>query len=115
MHQRRVCARLIAQADPPGERAAADNRFRKETASEGHHERPRKPPAPRLPADLNARKRKCEFGEYCDDDRAFAVDHPPFAAQKEYPREAARARRMRDLVMAVVGLAMLGTAGTARA
>jgi hypothetical protein len=105
-------ARLLAQADPCGESTSADNRFRKETASEGHHERPGKPPAPRLPADLNARKQKCEFGEYCDDDRAFAVDHPPFAAQKEYPREAPRARRMRDLVMAVVGLAMLGTAGT---
>ena len=104
-------ARLLAQADPCGESTSADNRFRKETASEGHHERPRKPPAPRLPADLNARKRKCEFGEYCDDDRAFAVDHPPCAAQKGYPREAPRARRMRDSVMAVVGLAVLGTAG----
>jgi hypothetical protein len=105
-------ARLLAQADPCGESTSADNRFRKETASEGHRERPGQPPAPQLPADLNARKQKCEFGEYCDDDRAFAVDHPPFAAQKEYPREAPRARRMRDLVMAVAGLAMLGTAGT---
>ena len=98
-------ARLLAQADPCGESTSADNRFRKETASEGYHERPGQPPA-------NGSKQECEFGEYCDDDRAFAVDHPPFAAQKEYPREAPRARRMRDLVMAVAGLAMLGTAGT---
>jgi SPOR domain len=101
-------ARLIAQADPYGESTPADNRFR---ASEGYDERPGLPPAPRLPADLNARKQEGEFGEYRDDDRAYAVDNQPCAAHKEYPREAPRARRTRGSVIAVVGLAMLGAAG----
>jgi hypothetical protein len=104
-------ARLIARADPYGESTAADNRFREETASEGYDERRRQPPAPQLPGDLNAGKQECEFGEYRDDDRAYAVDHQPCAAQREYPREAPHARLTRDSVMAVVGLAMLGTAG----
>jgi SPOR domain len=99
-------ARLIAQSDPRGKSTAADHRFREETASEGYDERPGLPPAPHLPADLNAREQELEFGEYRDDDRAYAVDHQPCAAQKEYP-----ARRTRGSVMAVVGLAMLGTAG----
>ena len=60
-------ARLIAQADPYGESTPADNRFREETASEGYDERPGLPPAPQLPADLNARKQECEFGEYRDE------------------------------------------------
>jgi hypothetical protein len=104
-------ARLIAQADPYGESTPADNRFREETASEGYDERPGLPPVPQLPADLNARKQECEFGEHRDDDRAYAVDNQPCAAQKEYAREAPRARRTRGSVMAVVGLAMLGAAG----
>ena len=104
-------ARLIAQADPYGESTPADNRFREETASEGYDERPGLPPVPQLPADLNARKQECEFGEHRDDDRAYAVDNQPCAAQKEYAREAPRARRTRGSVMAVVGLAMLGAVG----
>ena len=47
-------AQLIAEADPYGERAAPDNRFRRETASEGHDEAPGVPPAPPLPADVRA-------------------------------------------------------------
>ena len=46
-------AQLIAEADPYGQRAAPDNRFRQETASESHDEAPWVPPAPQLPADLN--------------------------------------------------------------
>jgi hypothetical protein len=39
-------ARLIAEADPYGESAAAGNSFRKETASARHDEPPGFPPAP---------------------------------------------------------------------
>ena len=45
-------ARLIAQADPHGGSAPADNRFRDETASDGYDEPPGLPPAPQLPVDL---------------------------------------------------------------
>jgi SPOR domain len=107
----RELARQIAHADPYEESTRADNRFREETASEGYDERPGLPPAPQLPADLNAREQECEFGEYCDDDRAYAVDNQPCAAEKGYRRVAQRARRTRGSVMAIVGLAMLGTAG----
>jgi hypothetical protein len=55
-------ARLVAQADPCGESTPADNRFREET-----DEQPGPPPAPLLPADLNARKQECEFGDYRDE------------------------------------------------
>ena len=91
-------------ADPYGGSTPADSRFREGITSEGYDERPALPPAPQLPADL-------KFGEYRDDERACAVDNQPCAAQKEYPREAQRARRTRGSVMAVVGLAMLATAG----
>ncbi len=105
-------ARLIAQADPYGERTPANNRFREEIGSAGYDEPPGLPPAPQLPADLNAREQEFEFGEYRDDDRAYAVDKQPYAAQNEYPREAPRTRRTRGSVITVVGLAALGTAGT---
>jgi hypothetical protein len=69
--------------------APADNRFREETAlEEGYDERPGLPPAPQLPADLNAREQACEFGECRHDDGAHAVDDQPGAAQKEYQKEA---------------------------
>jgi hypothetical protein len=103
-------ARLIAQTDPCGESTPADNRFREETASEGYDERPGLPPAPQLP-DLDTREQECEFGEYRDSDRAYAVDNQPGAHQKGYPREAPRTRRTQGSVIAVVGLAMLGVAG----
>jgi hypothetical protein len=99
----RELARQIAHADPYEESTRADNRFREETALEGYDERPGLPPAPQLPADLNAREQECEFGEYCDDDRTYAVDNQPCAAEKGYRRVAQRARRTQGSVMAIVG------------
>ena len=100
-------ARLIAQADPYGESAAADNRFRQETASERAL-----PPAPQLPADLNAPEQAHELDEYCHDDEANDVDDQPYAADEEYQTEVPRVRRRGlALVMAITGLALVGTAG----
>jgi hypothetical protein len=101
---------LIARADPYGETTPADNRIREKVATEGYNERPRLPPEPQLP-DLDTRELECEFGEYRDSDRAYAVDNQPGAAQKEFPREAPRTRRTRRSVIAVVGLATLVVAG----
>ena len=80
-------AQLIAQADPYGESAAADNRFRQETASEGHDEPPGLPPAPQLPADLNAPEQAHELDEYRHDDEAYDADNQPCAAHEEYQTE----------------------------
>src|SRR5262249_58670581 len=106
-------ARLIAQADPPGERAAADNRFRKETASEGYDEPPGLPPAPRpCPTDLNAPKRAYRLDEYRYDNEAYEVDDQPCAGHEEYQTEVPRVRwRSLVSVMAIVGFALLGAAG----
>ena len=105
-------ARLITQADPYGESAAADNRFRQETASERHDEPPGLPPAPQLPPDLNAPEQAHELDEYRHDDEAYDVDNPPYASHEDYQTEVPRVRRRSlALVMAITGLALLGTAG----
>ena len=105
-------ARLIAQADPYGESAAPDNRFRQETASEGHDEPPGLPPAPQLPADVHAPEQAHELDEYRHDDEAYDADDQPYASDEEYQTEVPRVRRRGlALVMAMTGLALLGTAG----
>ena len=103
-------AQLIAEADPYGERAAPDNRFRRETASEGHDEAPGVPPAPQLPADVRAPEQAHELDEYRHDDEAYDADNPPYASHDDYQTEAPRVRR-RGLMIAMTGLALLGTAG----
>src|SRR5215510_13477262 len=85
-------AQLIAEADPCGERAAPDNRFRREIASEGHIEAPRVPPAPQLPADVHAPEQAHELGEYRHDDEAYDADNPPYASHEDYQSEAPRRR-----------------------
>ena len=100
-------AQLIAQADPYGESAAADSRVRQETAPERGL-----PPAPQLPADLNAPEQAHELDECCHDVEANDVDDQPYSADEEYPTEVPRVRpRGLALVMAITGLALVGTAG----
>jgi hypothetical protein len=101
-------AQLIAEADPNGERAAPDNRFRRETASEGRDEAPR--PAPQLPADV--REQAHELDEYRHDDEAYDADNPPYGSHEEYQTEVPSVRRRGlALMIAMTGLALLGTAG----
>ena len=105
-------AQLIAEVDPYGERAAPDNRFRRETASEGHDEAPGVPPAPQLPADARAPEQTHELDEYRHDDEAYDADNPPYASHEDYQTEAPRVRRRGlALMIAMTGLALLGTAG----
>src|SRR6516162_10184888 len=105
-------AQLIAEADPYGERAAPDNRFRQETASEGHDEAPGVPPAPQLPAELNVPEQAHVLGEYRHDDEAYDADNPPYASHEDYQTEVPRVRRRGlALTIAMTGLALLGTAG----
>ena len=119
-------ARLITQADPYGESAAADNRFRRETASEGHDEAPGLPPAPQLPPDLNSPEQAHDLDEYGHDDEAYGDDQscaadeeyqdsevPHYVAEEEHQdNEVPRVRRRSlALMIAMTGLALLGTAG----
>jgi SPOR domain len=105
-------AQLISEADPYGERAAPDSGFRQETASESHDEAPWLPPAPQLPTDLNVPEQAHELDEYGHDDRAYDVDDRPYTADEEYQTEVPRVRRRSlTLVIAITGLALVGTAG----
>src|SRR5262249_25472878 len=81
-------------------------------ASEGHIEAPGVPPAPQLPADVRAPEQAHELGEYRHDDEAYDADNPPYASHEDYQTEAPRARRRGlALMIAMTGLALLGTAG----
>jgi hypothetical protein len=105
-------ARLITQADPYGESAAADNRVRQETASERHDEPLGLPPAPQLPPDLNSPEQAHELHEYGQDAEAYDADNPPYASHEEYQTEVPRVRRRSlALMIAMTGIALLGTAG----
>ena len=104
-------AQLIAEADPYGERASPDNRFRRETASEGHDEAPGVPPAPQLPADVRAPEQADQLDEYRHDDEAYDADNPPYASHEDYQTEVPSVRRRGlALMIAMTGLALLGTA-----
>jgi len=105
-------AQLIAEADPYGERAAPDNRFFRETASEGHDEAPGVLPAPQLPADVRAPEQAHQLDEYPHDDEAYDADNPPYASHEDYQTEVPSVRRRGlALMIAMTGLALLGTAG----
>ena len=119
-------ARLITQTDPYGKSAPAVHRFQKGTASEGHDEAPGLPPAPQLTVDLNEHEQECEVDEHCSglqahdvDDRLDAAEEeyqdsevPRYVAEEEYQTEVPRVRRRGlTLVMAITGLALVGTAG----
>jgi hypothetical protein len=105
-------ARLITQANPYGESAPAVHRFRKRTTSEGYDESPGLPPAPQLPPNLNPPEQAYEPDEYRHDDQAYDVADQSCAADEEYQTEVPLGRRRSlALVMAITGLALLGTAG----
>jgi SPOR domain len=104
-------ARLIAQAHPHVDGAPADNRFREETATDGYDEPTGLPLAPQLSADLNAPEQVYERDEHRHDD-AYDVDDPLRAADREFQNEGPHARRLgRALVMAILSLALVGSAG----
>jgi hypothetical protein len=105
-------ARLITEADPYGESAPADHRFREEITPDGYDEAPALPPAPQLPADLNAPEQAYKLDEYRYDNEAYDVDDQSSTGYEEYQTEVPRVRRRSlALVMAITGLALLGTAG----
>jgi hypothetical protein len=105
-------ARLIDQSDSYGESAAADNGFHHETASQRHDELPGFPRAPQLSAELNAPEQAHELYGYGHDSRAYYVDDQAYVADKEYQTEVPHVRqRSLALVMAIIGLALVGTAG----
>ena len=65
-----------------------------------------------MPADLNAPEQAHELDEYGHDAEAYDVDDQPYAADEEYQTEVPRVRRRSlALVMAITGLALVGTAG----
>ena len=104
-------ARLIAQAHAHRESAPADNGFREENASDGCDEPPEFPPAPQLPGYMNAPERSYGIVEHRHDDGAYDADDQ-LSATDEFQNKAPRLhRRSLALVMAICGLALLGTAG----
>ena len=68
------------------------------------------PPAPQPPGYLNTPEQAHEFDEPRYDDRAYGADDQPCAVDEEYPNEAPRVRSL-TLVVAIFGLALVGTAG----
>ena len=105
-------ARLIAQAYPHEESALADNGFREETASNGYDEPPGLPPAAQLPGYLNAPVESYELDEHRHDHGAYDADDQPCATDEEYQNKVPRLRqRSLALVLAISGLALVGTAG----
>jgi hypothetical protein len=94
-------AQMIAEADQRRERTAADSRFRREFASECQDEVPLLAPMSQFSADLNVPQQAHEFDEYCHD-----------ASHEHYQTEVPNARRRGlALIIAMTGLALLGTAG----
>ena len=105
-------AQLIARGDASRERAAIDRRLRQENASEGRNETRGLPAPAQVLVDLNALEQALEqaYGLHeCRRDETSDVDDP---VDEEYKSKVPLARRRgRALVMAITGLALMGTAG----
>ena len=105
-------AQLIARGDASRERAAIDRQLRQENASEGRHETRGLPAPAQVLVDLNALEQALEqaYGLHeCRRDETSDVDDP---VDEEYKSKVPLARRRgRALVMAITGLALMGTAG----
>jgi hypothetical protein len=112
-------ARLISQVDL---HSPAGNGFREETASQSYDEPPGFPPAHQQPNCPSVREQAHESVEHHRDDRAYEhvhdgrpydADDEPFVADEGYENEAPRVHRRSSLalVMAIFGLAVVGTAG----
>ena len=86
--------------------------FAKGRPRNGYDESPGLPPAPQLPPNLNSPEQAYEPDEYRHDDQAYDVDNQSYAADEEYQTEVPLGRRRSlALVIAITGLALLGTAG----
>lgn len=104
---------LLAQRDASRGSAVIDSRCRQKSASEGRNETPVLPAGPQVPVDLNALEqalrqayelRECRHKETPD------VDDP---ADEAYKAKVPRVRRRGlAIVIAITGLALVGTAGT---
>jgi hypothetical protein len=116
-------ARLIAHADSHEESARSDSRSPEKIVSDGHDETPELPPTPQLAVDLNEDDQSREHDEHCSDDQACDIDDDLSAVEQEYQdsevphypveeeSEVLRVRRHRlTLVMAIIGLALVGSA-----
>jgi hypothetical protein len=104
-------ARLIAQSDTHEGSAPAGNRFREETVSDGYDEPRELPPAPQLPFDVNEDEQAFERDEHRLDDQAYDIDDLSYAAEEGHQNEVPRVRRRSlTLLMAICGLALIGTA-----
>jgi hypothetical protein len=104
-------ARLIGQADSHGESAPVDRGFPDKIALDGYDELPALPLAPQLPGYLNAPEQADDPDDHCLDNRAFDADQTG-AADEEYRNDVPPVRRRSlTLVMAISGLALVGTAG----
>jgi hypothetical protein len=99
---------LLAQRDASRGSAVIDSRCRQKSASEGRNETPVLPAGPQVPVDLNALeqalKQAYELRE-CSHKETPDVDDPADEAYK------AKVPRRRGLVIAIIGLALVGTAG----
>ena len=107
-------ALLIGQADPHGESAPANNGFREEGAWHGYDEPVQLAPAHQLPGCPNAPEQAYEADEHRHDDNAYQhADDEPYPANDYYEDGAPRAHRRSSVVMlmAIFGLAVVGTAG----
>ena len=105
-------ARLISRVHGERARMPTVTSARRPPRLAMDNEPPRLPPAPQLPADLNGPEQAFELDERLYDDEAYDVDDQPCAADEECQNEVPRVRRgSLTLVMAIIGLALVGTAG----
>jgi hypothetical protein len=74
--------------------------------------RPGCPPAPQLPADVRAPAASYASSSWRYSSSWWACSNPPYASHEDYQTEAPRVRRRGlALMIAMTGLALLGTAG----
>ena len=107
-------ARLIGQADRQRRGVPAERRFREETTSGGQDELPELPPAPQLPCHWDAHEQD-GLNEYRGREEVDDADdqhHVTGQDYQDYRNEVPRRRQSRlTLVMAMTGLALVGSAG----
>ena len=105
-------ARLIGQADPHGRDAPAENRFHEQTAPDGHDGPPVLPLASQLLAGLNEFEQAHELDEHYRDGRPCDFEEQSCPTGEGYQNEVPRTRlRNLSFVLAIYGLALVGTAG----
>ena len=108
-------ARLIGQADRHRRDVPAERRFRKKTTSGGNDELPELPPAPQLSGHWDAHEQQYELDEHRGSEEVDNADDQHCVAgqdYEDYQNEVPRKRHSRlTLVMAITGLALIGSAG----